>query len=92
MDIEQVFTVVGEFGLFQTGAFILLAFTSFFGVDVIWANFIVYQVDHFCQVSSLKELPHSLQKEIAIPTEIVSGSSQYSKCEYFNLTYRWGLC
>ena len=89
MDIEEAFRIVGEFGLFQTGVFILFALTAFLALDTIWPNFIVYKPDHFCKVPELQSLPYDLQKEIASPTQrLVGGKTGYSQCEIFNLSYR----
>ena len=91
MDIEQAFTIVGEFGLFQIGIFVIIATACFPSNDVITANFIAYNVEHWCRIDSLTNLPFDLQKEIAIPKVIPPGgkAAVYSDCDMYDLNYRW---
>ena len=90
MDIDQAFTIVGEFGTFQIGILMAIGVTSFLGSDVIWANFIAYNMEHWCRVGSLTDLPFELQKYVAIPkiTPPGGGVAVYSGCDMYDLNYR----
>ena len=85
MEFDEVWTTVGGFGVFQLAFFILWSTVSFFSLELLWTNFIGYSMEHWCMIPELQSLPHTLQKDIAIPTD---SKGNYDSCARFNLDYR----
>ena len=78
MEMEaDIFEAVGGFGRYQIMQCIILFLTSFFGVDLLYNNFILYTPDHWCKVDpspdqvnlSLAEL-----RNLTIPWDETTGT------------------
>ena len=61
-----------------------------FATDVTQFIFIAADMDHWCRVPELDDLPYDVQKNVAIPArsrDHGDASVEYSSCEMFSLNY-----
>ena len=88
-DFDTIYEMTGAFRTYQLWLFIMGAVAGLLAVDVMYINFVSFNMDHWCAVEELQHLPFDLQKEIAIPMETVSGTSEEtpSSCYMFDLDY-----
>ena len=88
-DFDTIYEMTGAFGSYQLWLFVMATAAGLTASDVMYLNFVTFNMDHWCTVDELKHLPYDLQKEIAIPTETVPGTSDVrnSSCSMFDLNY-----
>ncbi|ELU09061.1 hypothetical protein CAPTEDRAFT_121679 [Capitella teleta] len=86
MDIEDIYDLVGNMGLYQWCAFFVIGCFAVFAVDSIAMNFVGAEPDHWCHVEELSNLSYDQQKYIAIPFTDDS-DDEFQRCKMFNLDY-----
>ena len=85
-DFNDILQSIGPVGTYQLCLFLMLSMLSVFGVEPIATNFIAGYMEHWCEVEELLDLPHSYQKDIAIPYDDEE-EEVYSSCEHYDLNY-----
>ena len=66
---DEVYGLIGSFGVYQGALFFTAMIGSFWGAEVIFMNFVGYEPDHWCHVPELANFSYSQQKHIAIPSD-----------------------
>ena len=81
---------VGEIGIYQWRVFIVVFLFTIYCTDSIQIIFLGADMPHWCRVPELADLPHDVQKHVAIPAQSTGdGSSvaEYRSCEMYALNY-----
>ena len=80
---------VGEMGAYQLRVCVVIFLYTMYATDVTQFIFVAASMPHWCRVPELDDLPHEVQKNVAIPALSTAddGSVEYSACEMFSLNY-----
>lgn len=80
---------IGEIGVYQWRVFIVVFLFTIYCTDSIQIVFLGADMAHWCRVRELSDLPHDVQKNVAIPSRATDHDSvvEYSSCEMFSLNY-----
>jgi hypothetical protein len=88
MKYEDLYVYIGEMGVYQWRVFAAIFFFSVFSADSMHMVFVGGDMDHWCRVPELQDLPDAVQKNVAIPsTTAEDGSTEHSSCEMFAFDY-----
>jgi len=90
MEKHDVNDYVGEMGTYQLRVCVVIFLYTMFATDVTQFIFVAANMAHWCRVPELADLPHDVQKNVAIPAQTTDrddGSVEYSSCEMFSLNY-----
>jgi len=86
---SDVNTFIGDFGVYQLRIFLVVCFMAMTAMYSIQIVFVGAVMPHWCRVPELDDLPHDVQKNVAIPAQSMDrdGSVEYSSCEMFSINY-----
>jgi len=75
-----------DIGVYQLRVIIVVLAASALASDSMHIIFIGANMPHWCRVPELVDLPHDVQKRVAIPS-LTSDGRQFSSCEMYSLDY-----
>jgi len=94
MRYEDVYAMVGDFGVYQACVMVSLALIYMFCIDAITMIFVGADIEHWCRIDRLVHLPFERQKDIGIPPKDWSRGqgrggerTEYSSCQMYDLNY-----
>jgi hypothetical protein len=74
---DTLFKTVGGFGRYQKLQFFIVSLNAFFGVELLFLNFMAYTPDHWCKVDNLNgwsNLTTDELKNLTIPWDEKAGT------------------
>ena len=77
MKYDDIYEEIGSFGLFQTYIFTLVSMFSFWSYQANASQFVLFPMEHSCQVPGLSYLSWQHQKYVAVP---VDERGDYDRC------------
>jgi hypothetical protein len=91
MKYDDLFDYVGHMGRLQLTIFAAMFVLNMFCMEFLNLIFVGGEMDHWCSIEALNDLPPQQQKYVAIPAASLIDASDdvetYSKCDMFNVNW-----
>ena len=80
MKFDDIYDKIGACGPFQIYAFILISMFAVWSYHGVAAPFVVFPMDHWCDVPGLEDLSWEQQRYVGIPLD---DEGEYVKCHRY---------